>query len=100
MGQQRLPFLSPRGLESLKTTVRREKMAPILYFYRDRGPCRNAHSDRSLFHWVGRDRVDPRDRGIEAVLEATLGRRVDLVRQKAVRERLRPIVEKDSVRVA
>ncbi len=37
---------------------------------------------------------------LKALLETTFGRRVDLVTQKALRERLRPVIEKDAVRVA
>jgi hypothetical protein len=37
---------------------------------------------------------------LKSLLEATFGRRVDLVTQKALRERLRPAIEKDAVRVA
>jgi uncharacterized protein len=37
---------------------------------------------------------------LKSMLEATLGRRVDLVTQKALRDRLRPGIEKDAVRVA
>ena len=37
---------------------------------------------------------------LKSLLESTLGRRVDLVTQKALRDRLRPGIEKDAVRVA
>jgi len=37
---------------------------------------------------------------LKSLLETTFGRRVDLVTQKALRERLRPAIEKDAVRVA
>ena len=37
---------------------------------------------------------------LKSLLETTLGRRVDLVTQKALRDRLRPGIEKDAVRVA
>jgi predicted nucleotidyltransferase len=37
---------------------------------------------------------------LKSLLEEILGRRVDLVTRKAVRDRLRPEVEKDAVRVA
>ena len=37
---------------------------------------------------------------LKSLLETTLGRRVDLVTQKALRDRLRPVIEKDAVRVA
>ena len=37
---------------------------------------------------------------LKSLLEKTFGRRVDLVTQKALRERLRPAIEKDAVRVA
>jgi predicted nucleotidyltransferase len=34
------------------------------------------------------------------LLETALGRRVDLVTEKSLRDRLRPAIEKDAVRVA
>jgi uncharacterized protein len=37
---------------------------------------------------------------LKSLLESALGRRVDLVTQKALRDRLRPAVEKDAIRVA
>ena len=37
---------------------------------------------------------------LKSLLEEALGRRVDLVTCKALRERLRPTVEKDAIRVA
>jgi predicted nucleotidyltransferase len=37
---------------------------------------------------------------LKSLLETAFGRRVDLVTQKALRERLRPVIEKDAVRVA
>ena len=37
---------------------------------------------------------------LKSLLETTFGRRVDLVTKKALRERLRPVIEKDAVRVA
>ena len=37
---------------------------------------------------------------LKSLLEGISGRRVDLVTQKALRDRLRPVIEKDSVRVA
>ncbi len=37
---------------------------------------------------------------LKSLLETTFGRRVDLVTQKSLRERLRPAIEKDAVRVA
>jgi uncharacterized protein len=37
---------------------------------------------------------------LKSLLETTLGRRVDLVTQKALRDRLRAGIEKDAVRVA
>lgn len=37
---------------------------------------------------------------LKSLLEETLGRRVDLVTQKSLRDRLRPVIEKDAVRVA
>jgi predicted nucleotidyltransferase len=37
---------------------------------------------------------------LKALLEEALGRRVDLVTRKSLRDRLRPVVERDAVRVA
>ncbi len=37
---------------------------------------------------------------LKSMLERLLGRRVDLVTQKGLRDRLRPAIEKDAVRVA
>lgn len=37
---------------------------------------------------------------LKSFLESRLGRRVDLVTRKALRDRLRPAIEKDAVRVA
>jgi predicted nucleotidyltransferase len=37
---------------------------------------------------------------LKSLLETAFGRRVDLVTQKALRDRLRPAIEKDAVRVA
>jgi len=37
---------------------------------------------------------------LKSLLETAFGRRVDLVTQKALRDRLRPDIEKDAVRVA
>ena len=37
---------------------------------------------------------------LKSLLESSLGRRVDLVTRKALRDRLRPAIEKDAVRVA
>lgn len=38
--------------------------------------------------------------GLKVLLEEALGRRVDLVTRKGLRDRLRPTIERDAVRVA
>lgn len=38
--------------------------------------------------------------GVKSLFESALGRRVDLVTERSLRDRLRPAIEKDAVRVA